>query len=286
MANVGIIPPLVGPGDLVVGDRLNHASLVDACRLSGATLRVTPHRDVERLREVLEHRRGKYRRILVVTEGLFSMDGDIAPLPEIVKLTRRYETWLLVDEAHATGVLGEAGRGSLEHFGISSEGILQMGTLSKAMGSLGGFIAGPREVIEILKNRARSFIYTTSLPAASVAAALAALRLIQEEPGLRRRLWENVAIWTRGLAEAGHELISKESPIVPIRVGNLEETMRFSQQLFEQGVFAPGIRPPTVPLGSCRIRTSVTALHTREDLEKALAVFKAVDGKRPFYHRD
>ncbi len=273
MANLGIVTALVGPKDLVVGDRLNHASIVDACRLSGATFRVAPHRDVERLGEILERRRGRYRRLLVITEGLFSMDGDIAPLPEILELTRRYEGWLLVDDAHATGVLGSEGRGSLEHFGISPEGILQMGTLSKALGSLGGFIAGPREVIEVLKNKARSFIYTTSLPPACAAAALAALRLLQGEPQLRRRLWENVATWTQGLAEAGLELISKGSPIIPIRVGDVGETMQLAQGLFEEGVYAPGIRPPTVPAGSARIRTSVTTLHTAADLKEALEAF-------------
>ncbi len=276
MANLGIITTLVGPQDLVIGDHLNHASLVDACRLSHATFRVYPHRDVERLEKALKHRSGRYRRVLVVTEGLFSMDGDVAALPQIVEVTRRYGAWLLVDDAHATGVLGSHGRGSLEHFGISTQGILQMGTLSKALGSLGGYLAGPRVAIELLKNKARSFIYTTALAPGCAAAALKALSLIQEEPMWHRRLLKNVKIWTAGLKELGYALISAESPIVPIRVGSNEETLELAKELFEAGVYAPGIRPPTVPAGSARIRTSVTALHTQADLEVALEAFESV----------
>lgn len=279
MANLGVVTALVGPGDLVIGDHLNHASLVDACRLSRATFRVYPHRDVERLDSALKGRSGKFRRLLVVTEGVFSMDGDIAPLPEIVEVARRYGAWLLVDDAHATGVLGPNGRGSLEHFGLSSDGILQMGTLSKALGSLGGFLAGPRPVIELLKNKARSFIYTTALPAASCAAALASLRVMEHEPMWRRRLWKNVTKWSAALRQMGLELISAESPIIPIRVGLPKETMNLSRALFKSGVYAPGIRPPTVPVGSARIRTSLTALHTEEDVDVALDVVRNVFAK-------
>ncbi len=302
MANLGIITALVGPGDLVIGDHLNHASLVDACRLSRAAFRVYPHRDLNRLAEALNHRRGRYRRILIVTEGLFSMDGDLAPLPEIADLARRTGAWLLVDDAHGTGVLGEHGRGSLEHFGISTEGILQMGTLSKALGSVGGFLAGPRVVVDYLKNKARPFIYTTALPPACAAAALEALRVVQEEPVWRQRLWENVRQWTEGLKEAGWQLVSEgshdsgitsgaaspsrshdsgitsgaaspsRSQIVAIRIGEVEETMKLAQALWDAGIYAPGIRPPTVPVGSARIRTSLTALHTPADLKEALFV--------------
>ncbi len=277
MANLGIIPTLVGPGDLVIGDRFNHASLIDACRLSGATFRVYPHKETEALRRALRSRQGRYRRVLVVTESLFSMDGDLAPLPEILEISRRYGAWLLVDDAHATGVLGAQGRGGLEHFGISpQEGILQMGTLSKALGSMGGFIAGPRVVIDYLRNKARSFIYTTALAPASAAAALAALSVLQEEKGWQARLWENAKRWISRLHELGCELISKESQIVPIRVDSSQVATELAQALFDAGVFAPGIRPPTVPAGSARIRTSVTALHTEEDLSVALEAFKTV----------
>lgn len=271
MANLGVVAALVGPGDLVIGDRLNHASLIDACRLSGAALRVYPHKEEDRLEEALRLRRGRYRRALVVTEGLFSMDGDIPPLPQIVEVARRYDAWVLVDDAHATGVLGLSGRGSLERFGLPADGILQMGTLSKALGSAGGFLAGPRVAVDTLRNRARSFIYTTALPPACAAAAREALRVLQEEPVWRERLWRNTRRWISGLKQMGADLLSEESPIVPVRVSATNrETMQLAQALFGAGLYAPGIRPPTVPEGSARIRTSVTALHTKEDLETAL----------------
>lgn len=274
MAGLGIITALAGPEDLVVGDRLNHASLIDACRLSGAALRVYPHSDADRLEEVLKERRGRYRRALVVTEGVFSMDGDLPPLPRIAEITRRHDAWLLVDDAHGTGVFGEEGRGSLEHFGMETQEILQMGTLSKALGSQGGYLAGPRAAVELLRNRARSFIYTTAPAPACSAAALAALQVVRREPDLRRQLWENVRRWTSGLEGLGCKLISKSSPIVPVRVGANRETMALAKALEEAGVYAPAIRPPTVPEGSARIRTSLTSLHTAGDLEEALGAFK------------
>ena len=276
MANLGIIPALVGPGDLVIGDRFNHASLIDACRLSKATFRVYPHRDVERLEQVLRRRQAQGGQALVVTEGLFSMDGDLAPLPEIVEICRRYEACLLVDDAHATGVLGSHGRGSLDHFRIPSDGILQMGTLSKALGSIGGFLAAPRVVVDFLRNKARSFVYTTALPPACAAAALEALHLVQEEPTLRMQLRNNVKKWVLGLQGAGCRLLSNESQIVPIHIGDAQQTMTLARRLFEQGVYAPGIRPPTVPAGSARIRTSLTALQSEADLDEALEVMKKV----------
>ena len=299
MANLGIVTALVGRGDLILADRLNHASLIDAARLSGATLRVFPHADADRLGAILK-RRPKNGKVLVMTEGVFSMDGDLAPLKEIVELTRRHGAWLLVDDAHGTGVVGPHARGTLEHFGISgAENILQMGTLSKALGSLGGYLAAPRVVIETLKNKARPFIYTTALPAACAAAALEALRVIDREPVWHRRLWENVSRWTSGLKGLGLDLISEASPIVPIRIsatnrggsaksfggGSSQEVMALAKALFEAGLYAPGIRPPTVPAGSARIRTSVTALHAPEELETALELFRDVwsrtKSKRP-----
>ena len=274
MAGLGIITALAGPGDLVIGDRLNHACLVDACRLSGAAFRLYAHGDVGRLEEALGQRRGRYRRVLIVTEGLFSMDGDIPPLPEIAEIARRHEAWLLLDDAHATGVLGETGRGSLEHFGMRPEGVLQMGTLSKALGSLGGYLAGPRAAVELLRNRARSFIYTTGLPPACAAAALEGLRVLRDEPQWRRQLWENARHWAGGLRQMGLDLISDSSPIVQVRVGPNRETLALARLLEEAGLYAPGIRPPTVPEGSARVRTSVTALHTPPLLQQALEAFR------------
>jgi len=276
MANLGIVTTLVGPGDLVLGDHLNHASLVDACRLSKATFRVYPHKEVDRLKEALRLRRRRYRRVLIVTEGLFSMEGDIAPLPDLVEVAREYDAFLLVDDAHATGVLGKTGRGTLEYFGISPEGILQMGTFSKALGSLGGFLAGPQEMVHLIQNRARSFIYTTALPPSCAAASLTALRILQQEPDLRVCLWENIQQWISGLKGLGWDLIAQESPIVSIRVGLNDEAMALSKALFELGVYAPGIRPPTVAAGTARIRTSITSFHTKEDLEQALRAFSEV----------
>lgn len=276
MANLGVVTALMGPEDLVLSDRFNHASLIDACRLSGAAFRVYPHADAGRLEEILRRRRSHYRRVLVITEGLFSMEGDIPPLPEIAEIVRRHEAWLLVDDAHATGVLGKTGRGSLEHFEIPPEGILQMGTLSKALGSLGGYVAGPKRVIELLMNKARSFIFTTAPASASMAAAREAIRVIQEEPVWRDRLWENTRRWIAGLQQRGVALHSAESPIVPIRVGSNDDAMALARALLEEGIYAPGIRPPTVPEGSARIRTSLSALHTSEDLETALQAWDRV----------
>ncbi|MCM8794641.1 MAG: 8-amino-7-oxononanoate synthase [Candidatus Omnitrophica bacterium] len=284
MANLGILTALAGPEDLVIGDRLNHASLIDACRLSRADVRVYPHLDAARLKKALASRRARYRRVLIVTEGVFSMDGDIAPLPEIVQAAETYDAWLLVDDAHGTGVLGETGRGVLEHFGIPPGAILQMGTLSKALGSLGGFLAGPRTVIEHIKNRARSFIYTTASPPPVLAAALEGLAVLQEEPLWRRRLWRSVRQWTDGLKGIGCRLVSDVSQIVPIMTGDAVRTMEFSQRLFEAGVYAPGIRPPTVPAGSSRIRTSLTALHTEADLQIALEAFRNLFEQRNVPH--
>jgi len=274
MANLGVVTALVGPGDLVIGDRFNHASLIDACRLSKATFRLFPHRDTARLAAVLKRHRSQHRRALIVTEGVFSMDGDLAPLPEIVEVAQQHEAWVLVDDAHGTGVFGEGGRGTVSHFGLS--GILQMGTLSKALGSLGGYVTGPRTVIELLKNKARSFIYTTALPPASAAAAREALRVIEAEPVWIERLWKNAGEMRAGLTALGVPLVSQESPILPVRIGDAQETMRLAGALLAAGVYAPGIRPPTVPARSSRIRISVSAAHTPEDLTAALEVFQKV----------
>ena len=280
MANLGVVTALAGSGDLVIGDRLNHASLVDACRLSGATFRVYPHKDVERLQTILRQRRKNYNRVFIVTEGLFSMDGDVAPLLELAELADRYDVFLIVDDAHGTGVLGPHGRGSLEQCGVSPAHhrgrIIQVGTFSKALGSLGGFAAGPKVVIEFLRNKARSFIYTTALPAACAAASLEALRIVEEEETVRAQLWNNVRLWISGLERIGVKLISKESPIVSLAIGQTRQTMACAENLFENGFYAPGIRPPTVPQGQARIRTSITAVHAPADLDRALLAFEKI----------
>ena len=290
LANLGAITALVGPGDLVLADRLVHASVVDACRLSRATFRVYPHGDVERLRAILARGCGKRTphhglltsrrgrgRTLVVTESVFSMDGDLAPLPALWEAARAHDAWLLVDDAHGTGVLGATGRGALEHFGMTpAEGLIQMGTLSKALGSLGGFVAGSHTLVDYLRNKARSFIYTTALPPPAAAAALAAIRVVQEAPALRQALWARQAQWTDGLTRLGLPLVARETPIVPILLGDPLRTMAVAAALRSAGIFAPGIRPPTGPAGQGRIRTTVMATHAARDLDEALVKISAL----------
>lgn len=275
MANVGTIAAIVGRGDIVFSDRLNHASIVDGIILSQAGWKRYPHRDIESLRKLLEKHRDNRRR-LIITDTVFSMDGDIAPLPELVNLAQEYKCLVMVDEAHATGILGERGRGAVEHFHLEGKIDIQMGTLSKALGGFGAFISGPRELIDYLINKSRAFIYTTAPPPAVAAAGLAALRLIDEEPERRERLWENVRFFRESLQNLGFHTGDSQTQIVPILVGDNRLTMTFSQRLFQEGVYIPGIRPPTVPRGEGRLRVSLMATHTRPDLEKALGAMEKV----------
>ncbi len=266
MANVGTISTLAGPEDTAIIDRLCHASIIDGCRLSGAKLQVYKHLDLDSLEHVLS-RSGKYRRRLVITDSIFSMDGDIAPLPQIIELCQCYGAVSMVDEAHATGVFGEHGWGTLEHFGVEGQVDVVMGTLSKAVGSLGGFVVGPQILIDYLRQSCRSFIYTTALPPGVCAASTAGLRLIRDEPQRRQRLWENVEYLRRGLLELGFNLMGSQSQIIPVLLGDETRTMQASEALFHQGILIPGIRPPTVPKGQCRLRITLMADHSREDLD-------------------
>lgn len=275
MANVGVLSALLEEQDTVYVDRLCHASIIDGCRLSKATLRVFPHKDTQSLERLLK-RRPSSRHTLIVTDGVFSMDGDLAPLPEIVDLAKHYGAWVMVDDAHATGVLGLTGAGTLEHFGLQGQVPIQMGTFSKAVGSFGAYVAGSFDLIGYLINRARSYIYTTALPTAAVAASLAALELIEKEPEIRARLWENRNYYADGVKALGYDTLQSETPIVPILVGNTETALVMSHRLLDHGVYAPAIRPPTVPQGMARIRTSVMATHTRDDLDRALEVLQKV----------
>jgi len=270
MANVGTIPALVGKGDTAYCDRLNHASLFDGCRLSGAALRVYPHKNVGKLDELLA--RGREGRALVVTDTVFSMGGDLAPLPELADVCERRGAILMIDEAHATGVLGETGRGAAEHFGIEPGRIpVVMGTLSKAVGSLGGYVAGSRDLIDLLLNRARSFIYTTAPPPAVCAASIAGLRLIGQEPKRREALWARTKQLQDGLRSLGLEIGPTETPITPVIVGESDAAVALSKTLFERKILAPAIRPPTVPEGTARIRLTPMATHTAEDITELLA---------------
>ena len=269
MANVGTIAALVGEGDAVLVDRLDHASIIDGARLSKAKLLVYSHCDLGSLEQALAQARG-YRRRLVVTDTVFSMDGDLAPLHEIALLAKRYDAMVMADDAHGTGVLGEHGRGALEHAGCEGEIEVVMGTLSKAIGCLGGFVVGERRLIDYLRNTARSFIYTTALAPAMCAAAIAALDLIEREPERRAALCENVAAFKAGLRTKGHETDHSPSPIVPIILGEPARAMEKSRELYANHIFVPAIRPPTVPKGTSRLRVSLMAGHTRDDIERLL----------------
>lgn len=273
-ANLGVIPTLTGKGDLIASDELNHASLIDAARLSKAATRVYPHNDVAELAQILRaHGAGKK---LIVTDSVFSMDGDLAPLPEILKLAEEHDAWLFVDEAHGTGVFGKTGRGVVEHFGIPPDHprLIQMGTLGKALGSFGAYVCGPRELIDLLINRARTFIYTTALPPGVAAASMAAIDLISNDFSLSKKLWENIGYFSEQLKKIG--LISPIGPISPILIGDSQKTMAASQKLFEAGIWATGIRPPTVPEGTARLRLTLMATHTRAHLDQCLTALERV----------
>ncbi|WP_342347640.1 8-amino-7-oxononanoate synthase [uncultured Nitrospira sp.] len=273
--NIGVIPSLATADSLVLADRLCHASLIDGCRLSRATLRVFHHNDVGHLKRLLAKPRSR-ASTLILTEGVFSMDGDVAPLSEIARLAEEYGATLLLDDAHGTGVMGATGRGTVEHFGLDPRRILQMGTLSKALGSSGGFVAGPKDFVAYLINTSRSFIYTTAPPPAIAAAASAALAIIQQEPQRRAKLWRNREFLYHGLVAMGFQLTNTQSPILPIMVNDPELGVRMSQHLRAEGVWIPAVRPPTVPKGTSRLRITVTADHSPEHLETALRALKKV----------
>jgi 8-amino-7-oxononanoate synthase len=275
MANIGVISSVAERGDTLIIDRLSHASIVDGCRLSQAKLQVYPHNDLDALESVLNRSR-KFRRRLIVTESIFSMDGDIAPLPQLVELAKKHEALLMVDEAHATGVLGEHGRGAAELFGQEAGLDISMGTLSKAVGSLGGFVAGDERLINYLRQRARSFIYTTALPPAVCAVAICALRIIDAEPKLRERLWQNVAYLRSGLIKLGFDTMNSQTQIIPVLLKDESRVMSASNYLFERGILVPGIRPPTVPKGQCRLRICLSASHNQEQLKHLLDALRGI----------
>jgi 8-amino-7-oxononanoate synthase len=273
-ANIGILSALMGPGDTILSDALNHASIIDGCRLSRADVRVFRHRDMAHLAQLLAACPQSGHR-LIVTDSVFSMDGDVAPLADIVTLARRYRAWVMVDEAHATGVFGGHGGGVVEELGLEQEVEIQMGTLGKALGGFGAYVAGSQELIEWLINRARSFIYTTGIPPAVAATALAALDLVAQEPERRHHLWHNAAFLRQGLDNLGYRLGPTRSPILPVLIGNAQQTMALAEALLQRGIFAQGIRPPTVPQGTARLRVTPMATHSRTQLTQALEAFAA-----------
>jgi glycine C-acetyltransferase len=271
-ANAGTVAALLGKEDVIVSDELNHASIIDGARLSGAEKRIFPHKDVEAARKLLAASRGA-RRVLLITDGVFSMDGDIAPMPSLVEAAEEFGAIMMVDDAHASGVVGRDGRGTVDHFNLHGRVHIQVGTLSKAFAGLGGYVAGSRRLIDLLMHRARPLLFSTSHPPSVAASCLAAVRLVQQHPELIGRLWENTGFFKDGLRRLGFDTGFSETPITPVIVGDEVRALQLSDRLFEEGVFVPGIAFPTVPRGRARVRTIVTAGHTRQHLEQALEAF-------------
>ncbi|WP_462075435.1 8-amino-7-oxononanoate synthase [Nitrospira sp. CMX1] len=273
LANVGVIPTLIDRGGLIIADRLCHASLIDGCRLSRADFRVFRHGDCAHL-ETLLRRRASHRSTLIITEGLFSMDGDLAPLSDLVELAERYDAMLYVDDAHGTGIMGATGRGTIEQFDLEGRIPFHMGTLSKALGSYGAYVVGSNDCVQYLLNVARPFIFTTALPPAIAAAASAAITVIEQEPERRARLWANRHYLFNGLQNQGFRLTPTVSPILPVLIGDAAKASAFADRLLAHGVYATAIRPPTVPDDTSRIRFTVTAQHTTDQLDEALQAVK------------
>jgi glycine C-acetyltransferase len=270
-ANAGTVAAILTKDDVVVSDELNHASIIDGCRLSRADIKVFPHRDVDAARRILRALPAE-RRALLITDGVFSMDGDLGALPELCALAEEHGCIMMVDDAHASGVFGRNGRGTIDHFEVHGRVDVQVGTLSKAMGGLGGYVAGSRTLVEFLQQRARPFLFSTSHPPAVTAAAIAAIDVLLDEPAIIERLWDNTRFFKAGLAALGFDTGASESPITPVIVGDAPLATRLSDRLFELGVFAQAIGFPTVPQGRARLRTIVTATHTRPELQRALDV--------------
>jgi len=278
-ANTGIIDALAGKDSIVFSDELNHASIIDGARLAKADVIIYRHRDVTHLESLLVNniKRKKNVRVLIVTDTVFSMDGDIAPLKDLVSLCKKFNALLMIDDAHATGVVGKTGRGGLEYFGIKSGDIIQMGTLSKAVGCFGGFVAGNSELIDLLVNRARSFIYSTSLPPAVAEASMSAINMLDSGSDYRRmKLWKNRERMCQGLKNIGFDTLDSETPIIPVMAGETKEALRIGSHLYKNQIFAPAIRPPTVSEGKCRIRFTVTAGHTYKDIDMALEAMNKI----------
>ncbi|MEC1749424.1 glycine C-acetyltransferase [Bacillus mojavensis] len=267
--NQGVLSSILSKDDIVISDELNHASIIDGIRLTKADKKVYQHVDMSDLEKVLR-KSMNYRMRLIVTDGVFSMDGNVAPLPDIVELAEKYDAFVMVDDAHASGVLGESGRGTVNHFGLDGRVHIQVGTLSKAIGVLGGYVAGSKVLIDYLRHKGRPFLFSTSHPPAVTAACMEAIDVLLEEPEHMERLWENTHYFKSRLIQMGFTLTQSETPILPILIGNEGAAKQFSDQLLSQGVFAQSIVFPTVAKGKARIRTIMTAEHTKEELDQAL----------------
>ncbi|MGM0396050.1 MAG: glycine C-acetyltransferase [Bacillota bacterium] len=274
--NAGTIQAVTEAGDLIISDELNHASIIDGARLSKAAKKVYKHSDMESLEAVLKENKDKHRNMLIITDGVFSMDGDMAKLPEIVELAEKYGAMTYVDDAHGSGVLGESGRGTVDHFGLHGRIDFTIGTLSKAIGVIGGYVAGSKTMYEWLSHRARPVLFSTSLPPAAVGAITEALNMLMESTEYTDRLWDNAAYFKRKMGSLGFDTGNSETPITPVIIGDEAKTMEFSKRLLEKGVFVSGIVFPTVPKGTGRLRCMVTAAHSREHLDKAVEAFRQV----------
>jgi glycine C-acetyltransferase len=285
-ANAGTVAAILGKDDLIISDELNHASIIDGCRLSKAAIRVFKHKDVADCARICEETKDWPGRKLLITDGVFSMDGDIAPLPALCDLAERYGCIMMVDDAHASGVLGRNGRGSVDHLGCHGRVDIQVGTLSKAIGAMGGYVCGSRDLIEYLYHRARPFLFSTSHPPSVTATCQAAFSLLASRTGAKLigRLWENTRYFQKGLTEQGFPPSASETPISPILVGDAAKAFELSRELFQQGVYAPAVGFPTVAEGKARLRAIVTATHTRKELEKALDILGRVARKLAIIH--
>jgi len=278
-ANAGTVQAILGREDVIISDQLNHASLIDGCRLSRAEIKVFPHKDLEACESILKEIAGRGCRKLLVTDGVFSMDGDIAPLPQLVELAEKYGCIMMIDDAHASGVLGRNGRGTVDHYKLHGRVDIQVGTLSKAIGALGGYVCSTRDAIEFLYHRARPFLFSTSHPPSVAATCLAAFEVLEEEPQLIDGLWANTRFFKEGLKKLGFNTGVSETPITPVIVGDAALAHQFSRELFAAGVFAQSLGFPTVPEGKARIRTIVTATHAQQELTRALDILESIGKK-------
>ncbi len=274
-ANAGTVQAILSKEDIIVSDELNHASIIDGCRLSRAQIKVFPHKDMEACEKVLREIRNHPGRKLLITDGVFSMEGDIAPLPQLVELAEKYGCIMMIDDAHASGVLGRNGRGTVDHFNLHGRVDIQVGTLSKAIGALGGYVCSTRDTIEYLYHRARPFLFSTSHPPSVAATCIAAFEVMEEEPQRVDKLWANTRYFKEGLKKLGFDTGVSETPITPVIVGDAALAHEFSRRLFAGGVFAQSVGFPTVPVGKARIRTIVTATHTEEELARALGILES-----------
>lgn len=278
-ANAGTVQAILSKEDVIISDELNHASIIDGCRLSRAEIKVFPHKDVEACEKILQEIQNRHGRKLLITDGVFSMDGDIAPLPQLVELAEKYGCIMMIDDAHASGVLGRNGRGTVDHFSLHGRVDIQVGTLSKAIGALGGYVCSTRDTIDFLYHRGRPFLFSTSHPPSVAATCLAAFEVLEEEPERIEHLWANTRFLKEGLKKLGFNTGVSETPITPVMVGDAALAHQFSRELFQAGVFAQSIGYPTVPAGKARIRTIVTATHTQEELSRGLEILETVAKK-------